>query len=1112
VDTDPDGPVEERKVVSVLFADLAGFTARSDRADPEDVRATLRPYHARARREIERLGGTVEKFVGDAVMGVFGAPQAHEDDADRAVRAALAVVEAVSELNEARPDKALAVRVAVDTGEAIVDLTARPREGEGIVVGDVVNTAARLQELAPLGGVIVGELTYRATRGRIEYEALAPAVVKGKAEPLPIWRAIGPGVMDDAGPVAPFVGREEDLAILERAFARTVRERSIQLVTIIGEPGVGKSRLVREFKSLAEGGSEEVAWLQGRCLAYGEAITFWALGDVVKAHAGILESDNTAQAAEKLRAAVSATVRDAGEHEWLATRLAPLVGAQLAEGAEPAERGESFTAWRRYFEAIAEEKLLVLTLEDLHWADPALLEFVDHLVDWSSGVAVLLVCTARPELFEQRPGWGGGKRNSTTIALSPLSSEETARLISALLRRAVLPAETQVVLLERAGGNPLYAEEFVRMLSDRGILDGPTTPEGAVIPVPDTVQALISARLDTLSPERKALLQDAAVLGKVFWAGALAAMAQTDERTVSSNLHELARKELVRPVRGSSVEGEAEYSFWHVLVRDVAYGQIPRLVRLRKHESAAAWIERLAGEDSAGKAEILAYHYGQALSLARAAGADEDIERLQRPAARFLVLAGDRAIQLDVTQAESYYRRALELLPEGHHDLAEVVAKGAETAWLAGRLLEAERGYEEAIAEARRQGDVLRAGEVMGELVASLRDRGETRRARDLLDEAVDLLEREPPGRELALAYLHVARDDAISGRSRAALESSQRAIGLLERLGMSDHAARALQFRGGARIDLGDLDGLEDMRESLRLGLELGLGYYTVNAYGNLAENVWQIEGPAAALVLYRAGIDFGERRGIAFKTRWIEAEMLWSLFDLGEWDELLERAERLIQFDEAYGGSQIGIMALTYCTRVFVLRGQTAEVASARSRFLAAARQSGDRQVLVPALAVAGLIDLATGDVRGAVACVEELERSTRDYSSWRAHELPDAVRVCANAGELELGQRLLEGGAEIVTRDGHLTLTARAVLAEARGEVDRAAELYAEAAERWADFGHALERGLALLGRGRCLAGLARTDEAAAPLLEAQTAFRLLGATPLLDETATLRRAAA
>jgi tetratricopeptide (TPR) repeat protein len=589
-------------------------------------------------------------------------------------------------------------------------------------------------------------------------------------------------------------------------------------------------------------------------------------------------------------------------------------------------------------------------------------------------------------------------------------------------------------------------------------------------------------------------------------------MTGADERDVAESLHELARKEIVRPGRRSSVEGEAEYSFWHVLIRDVAYGQIPRLERLRKHEAAADWMKRVAGNGSSDKAEILAYHYGQALELARAAKAAEDAERLGPEAAHYLLLAGDRAIQLDVGKAEFHYRRALELLREGHPERASALARAAETAWLSGRLLEAERGYEEAIAEARRQGNVLHAGEVMVDLVASLRDRGETDRARRLLDEAVELLEGEPPGRELALAYLHVARDDSVSGRSHEALASSQKTIDLARRLGLQDHLARALQFRGGPRCQLGDLRGLEDLRESLHITLDLGLGYYTVNAYGNLAEEIWRIEGPAPALELYRAGIEFGDRRGIVFKTRWIEAESLWSLFDIGAWDELLERAARILRWDEGYGGSQVGLMALSYQARVLVHRGKTDEAASAMARFLPAARRSGDRQVLAPAQTIAAAIEHARGALPAALALVEEFEQETLEYPSWRAHELPEAVRVCAAASALETAQRLVQGASEAMTRDRHSVLTATAILAEACGDAAGAAELYADAAERWTQFGHAHERGLALLGRGRCLMQLGRMDEATASLREAEAGFQRLGAAPLVGETAALLGVAA
>lgn len=470
----PLSQAEERKVVSVLFVDLVGFTARSHDADPEDIHAVLGPYHRLLKSEIERFGGTVEKFIGDAVMAVFGAPIAHEDDAERAVRAALRITEAIEELNEATPNLDLSIRAAVNSGEGLVNLTARPKSGEGMVTGDVVNTASRLQGEAPVNGVVVGEITYRSTKDFISYEPLDSVTVKGKPEPIPVWRVVSArsrfGVDVDTAPKTLFIGREFDLAALKNAYQRTVRETSVQLVTITGEPGIGKTRLLGEFASLIDEQDEIVYWRQGRSLPYGEGITFWALGEIVKAQAGILESDSPETVAEKLQVAVEVVVEEPDERAWLAARLGPLVGAKASEAAGSAEKEESFAAWRRFIEAIASRSPLVVVFEDLHWADAAMLEFIDHLVEWSTGVPLLIVCTARPELYESHEGWGGGKRNSTTIGLSALSDSETTQLISALLSQAVLPAEVHAALLERAGGNPLYAEEFIRMLSDRGVL------------------------------------------------------------------------------------------------------------------------------------------------------------------------------------------------------------------------------------------------------------------------------------------------------------------------------------------------------------------------------------------------------------------------------------------------------------------------------------------------------------------------------------------------------------------------------------------------------------------------------------------------------------------
>jgi len=710
--TPPPTSAEERKVVSILFVDLVGFTARSHDADPEDVRAALAPYHQRVKREIEAYGGIVEKFIGDAVMAVFGAPVAHEDDAERAVRAALRIVEGIDEVNEANPNLDLSIRAAVNTGEGLVKLSARPQAGEGMVAGDVVNTASRLQNVAPVGGVVVGEITYRSTKDIFEYQDLEPVTVKGKPDPVSIWRPIAArgrfGVDVEQPRRTPFVGREFDLGALRHAYGRTLKERSLQLVTISGEPGVGKSRLVSEFFSFIDDQDELVYWAQGRCLPYGEGITFWALGEVVKAQAGLLESDTRQQALQKLHAAVRVFVKHETEHEWFVARLAPLVGAQLQEGGT-AERNEAFTAWRRFLEAVASRNPFVVVIEDLHWADSALLDFIDDLVEWSTGVPILVVCTARPELYERRPGWGAGLRNHTSIALSPLTDAETAQLISALLSQTVLPAEVHSALLERAGGNPLYAEEFVRMLSDRGLV----RRRGRVVsldisadtPMPDSVQALIAARLDTLSSERKALLHNAAIVGKVFWSGAVASLGDLDEEAAIHSLQELVRKEFIRPARDSSLEGQQEYSFWHSLIRDVAYAQIPRATRAEKHHAAADWIEATAGERAADVAEVLVHHLDEADKLLRASGNEARAEELAEPLTRHLVAAGERAQDLDAARAERHFQRALQLLPEGHPQRPSVLVSAGRSCQLRGKLDEAGGYLKEAIAEAEARED-----------------------------------------------------------------------------------------------------------------------------------------------------------------------------------------------------------------------------------------------------------------------------------------------------------------------------------------------------------------------------------------------------------------------
>ena len=853
---------EERKVVTVLFCDLVGFTAASEAADPEDVRSRIRPYHARLRQEIQRYGGTVEKFIGDAVMAVFGAPVTHEDDAERAVRAGLRILEAISELNEQDPALSLQVRIGINSGEAVVALGARPEEGEGIVTGDVVNTASRLQGASPVNGIACSEQTYLATERVFDWEELEPVTVKGKAEPLALFRPLSPkarfGSDVTRTHATPLVGRELEKSLLIGTFERATQQRSCQLVTIVGEPGAGKSRLCAELFHHLEERPGLTRWRQGRCLPYGDGIAFWALGEIVKAECGILESDTQEEAESKLEQALP---RDDPEYAWLKARLAPLVGA----GGEPASQAEAFNAWRRVLETWAEARETVLVFEDLHWGDEALLSFLEHLADWSEGVPLLLLCTARPELYEQQPGFGAKARNTQRINLRPLTDAETARLVASLLERAVLPAETQQTLLERAGGNPLYAEEFVRLLTDRG---APTEVED----VPDSVHALIAARLDTLSPDRKSLLQDAAVLGKVFWAGALAEMGGRRLEEVEQALHELSRKELVRPARTSSMESEHEYAFWHVLVRDVCYGQIPRAARAARHQAAAAWIERKAGERVEDLADVLAHHYLAALELARAAGQSEATHGLRTAAIRYLALAGERALPLDVERAKAHLDKTLQLAPADQPRRADLLERWAQAAQQQGRLKDAKAALEEAVAINRDRGEPVAVGRVLTRLALVLARLGDPG-VEELLAEARELLEAQPPGPELVAAYTYTAGRGMHTARYPEAVAAAERALTLAAEIGLPEPAF-ALSWRGVARCQLGEADGVEDVRRALQLALEQGLGRETGVIYALLATTVWSYEGPRNAGDTAAEGIAFCERRGITELAQQIARE----------------------------------------------------------------------------------------------------------------------------------------------------------------------------------------------------------------------------------------------
>jgi class 3 adenylate cyclase/tetratricopeptide (TPR) repeat protein len=1095
---------EERKVVTALFCDLVGFTATSESADPEDVDKMLADYFAMARNQIEGHGGTVEKFIGDAVVGVFGVPAAHEDDPERAVRAGLRIVEDAEELRSLG-EVPLQLRVGINTGEALVRLGVSAASGEGFLSGDSINTASRIQSVAPEMGVAVGIATYEATSIVFDYEELEPASLKGKAEPVRVFHAISPrarfGTDLTRTHDTPFIGREIDLALLKGLFDKTVATDSPQLVTVVGEPGLGKSRIVAELFAYIDTKPELITWRQGRCLPYGEGITFWALGEIIKAHAGILESDTPAVATSKL----DAVLPEGDERPWFRQRLLPLLGI---EATSSAERAELFTAWRRFLEHVAEQDPTVLVFEDLHWADEAMLAFLEYLADRAEGVPLLIIGTARPELFERHPDYAK-LRNATPINLAPLTEKETARLVSALLQTTVIPAELQRPILDRAGGNPLYAEEFVRLLKDKDLLikKGASWElrEGAEVPFPDSVQALIAARLDTLSADTKSMLADAAVIGKVFWAGAIAQMGVRDLTDVTNALRELSRKELVRLARRSSVEGEAEYSFWHVLARDVAYGQVPRASRASRHVAAARWIESKAPERIEDLADVLAYHYATGLELARAAGQADQAKEWEAPALRFLTLAGERALGLDTGAALDAFERALVLTPEGHPMRSKILVGFGETALQSGRLREAAEALEEAITILRARGEVLAEAGAMGTLGSVLQRLNEPRYA-ELWTDALTLLEPLPPGPELVDALADAARDSTLTGTPERGLALADRALRVAAELGLPP--ARALQNRGLARCLLGDPACLVDLREALALSLEAGQGRLAASCFNMLGIALRNFEGPRAGLAIFDEGRTFAEVRGLKDGAIQIRTSSLPAMFSSGgiqqtlqEATELSERGEAADDEDDLMEIRAVQAFALAFC-------GRTRDGAQFLDLIVPAARRTGRSDNITLGVGTAAILQAALGNTEAATLLLAEVE-SIPGFggNSEFAFYLPAIVRAALALGQSDLAERLAGHVKHPYPHTEHALVAASAALTESRGALRSAADSYADAADRWERFGVVPEQAFALLGQGRCLLGLSRPTEAAPILKRAREIFDRLQAAPALAETDAL-----
>jgi class 3 adenylate cyclase/tetratricopeptide (TPR) repeat protein len=961
---------EERKVVTAVFVDLVGSTARAEQLDPEDVRAVLRRYHETLRRELERYGGTVEKFIGDAVVAVYGAPTAHEDDPERAVRAALAARESMAALNERDDALDLHVRIGVATGEALVALDARSAVGESMVAGDVMNTAARIQAAAPVDGILVGAVTQRATERAIVYREHVPVAAKGKAEPVEVWEAVEAfgrvvGLGESAS--SPLVGREHERALLLGALARVRVERSPQLVTLVGVPGIGKSRLVGELGAAVADDEEIIAWRYGRCLPYGDGVTFWALGEIVKAQAGIRENDPAPLATEKLGRAV-ADVVPAGERRWVEGTLRPLVGLVPDDVALADRRAELLAGWRIFLEALAEKRPLVLVIDDLQWADDGLLDFVDGLVDLVEGVPLLVVCCARPELLERRPGWGGGKRNALTVSLGPLPEGDVARLVESLLGRDPADETLRANVVELAAGNPLYAEELVRMRTSGGALSG----------LPDSVLGIVAARVDLLPPAEKELLRDAAVMGGVVWSDGLQVVSTRQPDEVDELLRALGRKEFLRRDRQSAVAGATQHAFVHSLVRDAVYGQLPRPDRVDRHVKVARWIESLPDDRREDRAELLAHHYVQAIELSRSAGLES--AELIPSAAAALRESGLRAFAVGAFPAAARALRAAAAVGPDELDARALRALGKALGFTeqAG-LDELRRAFDLLLTS----GHGLEAAATAADISFTLWQLGDGLGSAEWMDRAIGLVGAEERSPHHAQVLAQAARHSMLAGESAEAVELADRAVELAEATSAEEARISALITRATAQANLGVYIGVcEDLEQAGALALEREPGE-AGRARVNLSSVLTDLGDLDGALAAAREAIEINDRLG------WLEGTggfALGSLVEVtflrGEWDVAEETAHAELERARRSGGLyQEPLFEMVLAELVLARDGLVDEALASVRRQIAAARSRVDDQAVFSVCSLAVWILARAGIHDEAQPLVDELLERRRD-----------------------------------------------------------------------------------------------------------------------------------
>jgi class 3 adenylate cyclase/tetratricopeptide (TPR) repeat protein len=1109
-------PATERRLVSVLFADLVGFTPLSESRDAEDVRDLLSRYFDVCSTVISRYGGIVEKFIGDAVMAVWGTPIANEDDAERAVRAALELTQAVTSLGEEVGAPHLRARAGVLTGEAAVNLGA---EGQGMVAGDLVNTAARIQSAAEPGSVLVGEATRHATEAAIAYEHAADYELKGKAELVRLSRALRvvggrggalrPGTLE-----APFVGRDRELRLVKEAFHVSAEDGKAHVVSVTGIAGIGKSRLAWEFEKYIDGLTQTVRWHRGRSLSYGDGVTYWALAEMIRMRTGIVEGEDAASARGKLRATVEEHLSEEGDRRFVEPRLAHLLG--LEDRIAP-DKTDLFAGWRLFFERMAAQHPTVLVFEDMQWADSSLVEFLEYLLEWSRNFPLFVLTLARPEIVERHPSWGTGRRSLTALSLEPLSDQAMTALLDGLVPG--LPETLGRAILSSAEGVPLYAVETVRMLIDRGLLiaeNGVYLPVGEItaLEVPETLHALIAARLDGLGVEERRVVQDASVLGKVFTREGLSELSGLAESALDPILAALTRKEVVAPVADPSSPERGQYAFLQDLVRTVAYETLAKRDRRAKHLATAEWLG-MSGYDPDEVSEVLASHYLEAYQLAPDA---PDAEGVRRKAREALNAAGERAASLAAAgEAEAFFERAAEL-SEDALGRASLIERAGEMAFMRGHLDEAMSRYDAAVQLFEREGEQRLAAATLARAAEVDSYQGRVEHGVDRMQRAYQTLnEREDA--ILAGVTARLGLSLALLGRNEEAFAYLEKALGLAEALELPRVYAEALNGRAIALQNQARFDEATTiLRRAFDFSLEHGLVDAALRSANNLAEGQKCLNRFDEAVQSLDKGLGLARRVG----NRSYELLFLTSadpLVWIGRWDEALEQLQLARETDGFDSMEWARSSCWAWIALVDALRGDSA-LADAALDELTKTETDNPEWRAVRSLVSATVFRMA-GKLEAAVDAFEEALRGSEEIGPGlpviqqalaEALDIAIEVRDFAHARSfLDRIDALRPGERSPYLRAELARLRARRSASEAGSDDGEVEEGFMEAEEGFRAIGTPFYLARGLLEHAEWLVSRDRDADAAPFLAEASEIFDRLRAIPWLDRVARLSRTA-